>query len=248
MFKIELPNKDQGFTLIEVLVAIIIVTVFVTVTMQAMTIALYFKVRAREYSEAMFWIQQDLETQKQTAATYQYGKLISQTVNTITITTTPNVNIGDTIMIGSENVGSLGTSYTVIGAINSSSGTVLTLDQNVATTHIAGEIVAFTTKCGTVTTPATITTGFGIALEGQITGTTPANSNPISQNFTKTSSFSGKNFTMNRITTIVNSVPYNQLILQYQVIPQYNSTTIGSALATVQTQIIPNATLVCPAY
>ena len=70
MFKPKLPNQDQGFTLIEVLIAILIATIFVTVAMQMMVIATVFKVRAQEFSEATNWIQEDLEDVKFQASQY----------------------------------------------------------------------------------------------------------------------------------------------------------------------------------
>lgn len=73
MLNIKLPKKEQGFTMIEVLAAILMVTVFVTVTMQAMVVAAVFKARAKQYSEATLLIQQDLEKVKSTAAQLAYS-------------------------------------------------------------------------------------------------------------------------------------------------------------------------------
>lgn len=57
-------HQFQGFTLIEVLAAILMVSFFVTVTMQSLVIASVFKVRAKEYNAATIWIQQHLEDAK----------------------------------------------------------------------------------------------------------------------------------------------------------------------------------------
>lgn len=71
MFKPKLPQQEQGFTLVEVLVAILITTIFVAVSMQAMVLAAVFKARAQEYAEATTWIQEDLENVKYQASRYK---------------------------------------------------------------------------------------------------------------------------------------------------------------------------------
>ncbi len=62
---------EQGFTLTEVLVAILITSVFVATAMQAVVIAAVMKVKARQYAEATTWIQEDLENVKFQASQYQ---------------------------------------------------------------------------------------------------------------------------------------------------------------------------------
>lgn len=71
MFKPKLPQQEQGFTLVEVLVAILITTLFVAVSMQAMVLAAVFKARAQESAEATTWIQEDLENVKYQASRYK---------------------------------------------------------------------------------------------------------------------------------------------------------------------------------
>lgn len=70
MFKPKLLQHEQGFMLVEVLVAILITSVFVTVAMQGMVLATIFKVRAQQYTEATAWIQADLENVKYQASQY----------------------------------------------------------------------------------------------------------------------------------------------------------------------------------
>lgn len=70
MYKPKLPQHEQGFTLVEVLVAILITTVFVAVGMQAVVIAAVFKARAEQYSKATNWIQENLETVRFQASIY----------------------------------------------------------------------------------------------------------------------------------------------------------------------------------
>lgn len=70
MLKPKLSQQEQGFSLVEVLVAIVIATIFVTTALQAMVIAALFKAKAQEYSEATTWIQNDLEDLRYQASRY----------------------------------------------------------------------------------------------------------------------------------------------------------------------------------
>lgn len=71
MFKLKLPKQEEGFTLVEVLVAILITTLFTATSMQAMVFAAIFRTRAQESAEATTWIQEDLENVKYQASRYK---------------------------------------------------------------------------------------------------------------------------------------------------------------------------------
>lgn len=62
-------NKNRGLTLFEVLIATLIVVVFITVSLQALTVAALFKARGKLQIEAINWIQQDLENIRQKSST-----------------------------------------------------------------------------------------------------------------------------------------------------------------------------------
>lgn len=53
--------KQQGFTLVEVLVGILLLAAFTATAMQAIVSATAFKVKSQELSEATIWMQEDLE-------------------------------------------------------------------------------------------------------------------------------------------------------------------------------------------
>ncbi|MEA5535961.1 prepilin-type N-terminal cleavage/methylation domain-containing protein [Crocosphaera sp. XPORK-15E] len=55
------PQKNQGFSLLEVLVAILVSSAFLMGTLQAMTINTVMQVKAERQAQANFWIQEDLE-------------------------------------------------------------------------------------------------------------------------------------------------------------------------------------------
>ncbi|WP_235106844.1 prepilin-type N-terminal cleavage/methylation domain-containing protein [Acaryochloris sp. 'Moss Beach'] len=63
-------TKEAGFTLVEVLVGLVVITGFITTAMQAFVAATAFKVKGQELSEATTWIQEDLERVK-----YEANKL-----------------------------------------------------------------------------------------------------------------------------------------------------------------------------
>ncbi len=66
-------NKEQGFTFIEVLVGMLMATVFVLITTQGIVIGTVFRVKAQRQSEALNFIQQDLEEVKFQAAQLTAG-------------------------------------------------------------------------------------------------------------------------------------------------------------------------------
>ncbi|PZD73064.1 hypothetical protein C1752_02694 [Acaryochloris thomasi RCC1774] len=54
-------RMEQGFTLVEVLVGVLLTLTFVGISTQAFVVSAMFKVRGQELSEATTWMQQDAE-------------------------------------------------------------------------------------------------------------------------------------------------------------------------------------------
>lgn len=52
---------QQGFTIIEVLVSMLIIVMFIGIALHLMIVASVFKARAEQYDRAVVWIQEDLE-------------------------------------------------------------------------------------------------------------------------------------------------------------------------------------------
>jgi prepilin-type N-terminal cleavage/methylation domain-containing protein len=69
-FKISIQQKT-GFALIEVLVAMMVASIFVAVTMQTIVAAAFFRARAEQFDEAVNWIQDDLESVIKRAGQYE---------------------------------------------------------------------------------------------------------------------------------------------------------------------------------
>lgn len=61
-------NQNDGLTLIEVLIATMIIVLFIGISLQALTIAALFQSRAKVQNDAINWIQEDLEKVRQKAS------------------------------------------------------------------------------------------------------------------------------------------------------------------------------------
>lgn len=73
------PANQKGFTLLEVLVAILAVTLFFAFSLEGMVLASLAQIRAREKAEASLFIQRDLEEIKVLAAKYGINPPLSET-------------------------------------------------------------------------------------------------------------------------------------------------------------------------
>jgi prepilin-type N-terminal cleavage/methylation domain-containing protein len=65
-----LPAQQKGFTLLELLVALLAVTLFVAFSLEGMVLASLAQIRAREKGEASLIIQRNLEEIREVATTY----------------------------------------------------------------------------------------------------------------------------------------------------------------------------------
>lgn len=64
-------DGHAGFTLVEVLVAMLVSSIFVGITMQALVTAAAFRSRADQYDSAVSWIQEDFEAVVNQATQYE---------------------------------------------------------------------------------------------------------------------------------------------------------------------------------
>ncbi len=62
---------QQGFTIIEVLVSMLIIVMFIGIALHLIVVASIFKARAEQYDRAVVWIQEDLERAIATAQEYE---------------------------------------------------------------------------------------------------------------------------------------------------------------------------------
>lgn len=231
----KLPHQDQGFTLVEVLVAILITTVFVATAMQAVVIAAVFKARAKQFSEAANWIQEDLESVRQQAAS-----LGSTTLSAAPTTSgsSSSLSVSSATGFAADNKLQIGTIGTTFFTISSLSGNTITVTPALTTAQISATPAG--TPVSLVTTGSTNTTlcyanaqnnGFGNFL----------NNNLPTLNNTKT--IVGASYTLSRVRTVRNVTPFEVLQVTYRVAQGTNP-----PVATLNTEVIPNAAFQCPPF
>lgn len=242
MLKLKLPKQEQGFTLIEVLVAILIATIFITVTMQMMVIAAIFKVRAQEYAEATTWIQEDLEDVKYQAANYKYTLLKVDAISTgkvLQVSSVNNFADDDKLLVGTDSTNNI-----IESIDNTKNPLEITLKANLDTNWLIDTPVVAITRCNAVLPDV----GFADGLRDEITGS-DKNTTRNDKYFDKTSKvFTGKTFRLKRTTTISGDSPFNTLRISYDVSPisSIGGSISGSSVAQFDTEVIPNAALQCP--
>lgn len=239
MFKPRLPQQEQGFTLVEVLIAILITTIFVTIAMQAMVIAAVFKARAKQYSEATTWIQQDIENVKFQAGQLKYTQLTADTsgTNVLPVSSVIGFASGDTLRVGTNT-----TDYTIssIGALT------ITINAALSGTQLNGASVAATNPCKA----SSSTAGFGQSLKQNLSAVPSETSNSGTPD-SGTRTITGKSYTLTRSRdvggtdavsgTCTSNACYELLKLTYEV-----KQGSESPIATMYTEVLPNAALQCP--
>jgi prepilin-type N-terminal cleavage/methylation domain-containing protein len=231
MFKHKLPQQEQGFTLAEVLIAILVATLFLTFALQGMVLAALFKARARQFSEATTWIQADLEIVKNKVAELPLPSttLTAPAIVGATILTVDSVNgfaAGDTLKVGSNS-----STYTIAsGGINPGAKTI-TLTSGLATAQSSGDSVL--ARCNSSPLTPTLTTGFGDYLNDNMPALT---TNNPSTGTAATPTILGKTYVITRIPNIKSS-DVNVLELTYSVAPQDAHTTLTAAASSTSTSI-----------
>ena len=226
LFKQKLPLREQGFTLAEVLIAIIITTLFVGVTMQGMVIAVLFRVKAQEYTEATSWIQEDLEDVKYKADNFQFPqtKLTADAIagsSSITVVSSQNPSnifaANDTLKVG------LDPAIYKVTVIN---GNSLTITPNLGTTQFQNAAVIATKMCN----PSAKNAGLADGLRDTLTGASTVDSSYPVPDLTRTIR-TGKSLSLRRTTTLSDALPYNVLQVSYLVWPTSQKATLTSDVA-----------------
>lgn len=70
LLKLALQSGDRGFTMFEVLIALMISFLFLTGTLNSMVIATAMRVKAERQAQANYWIKEDLEQVRALAANF----------------------------------------------------------------------------------------------------------------------------------------------------------------------------------
>lgn len=238
-------SKQEGFTLVEVAVSTVVLTLFMTTAMQGMVLSTVFKVKAKQLSKVNAWIQQDLED------------VIAVASDTTQI---PNVYVplrtdaaeGDTIIQVNQLSGFRVGDAIVIGS-NPSSNTITALqvqtDADTNEDYLKVTLRDPLTQNQTADTTATVlarcrsdidTGGFAAYLDDKL----PAVISETNNANTPTSgskTFSGKQYTLQRATTVRQTKPYQVLEVTYKVIDENQI-----PVTQVSTEVLPDAFLSCP--
>lgn len=72
-------NQEKGFTILEVLVTILVISGFLLGSLQATVLAVFLRIQAQDKQEAANWIQQDLELIRYQAFILDGGVAVSAT-------------------------------------------------------------------------------------------------------------------------------------------------------------------------
>ncbi|KHG42132.1 hypothetical protein OA07_07130 [Aphanizomenon flos-aquae 2012/KM1/D3] len=224
-------KSQQGFTLLEVLVAIVVITAFVNVALMGLVTAALFKSKAKAYSNGITWIQADLEAVRDKAAnlpylSYSLSANASAAQRIVALTSASGLASNDQVRIGTDS-----TTYT----IQSISGNSLTLTANLAIAQSANAGVTAVSKC----TATSANAGFAYYLQQDLQQGLP------SSPFTKY--IGGKAYTVTRSSEVKSSpftaTPrYEVLALSYTVTPQSNSNV---KVASIYAEVIPSAFYQC---
>lgn len=233
MFKSKLPQHEQGFTLVEVLIAILITTIFISIAMQAMVIAAVFKVRARQVAEATTWIQEDLENVRFQAGKLRYTQLTINPIigaTSLSLSSVTGFAVGDALRVGADS-----TNYT-ISAIDQNTKTI-TISSGLSLAASIGATVVATNPCKA----SSSTAGFGESL----------NLNLPALSYSGTKTITGKSYTLTRTVnvggtdavsgTCTSNACYELLKLTYEV-----KQGSEASIATIYTEVIPDAAMQCP--
>lgn len=223
--------RSQGFTIVDVLAATIVLSSFIAVAMTTMTAAVAMKVRARAATEATNWIEQDIEAVRNQASQISYVLAQNAAVGqpTVTFASTNGLAVGEQISFerNASSPASNDATIYVIQSINNTTKSV-TLSQNLAVAQPLGKAVISLSKCSA----ASSTAGFANLLQQVF---------PTSSTI-GTKLISGKPYTLSRTSTVRSIAPYEVLQLTYVVTPQGSTTPT----ATIFTEVIPNAAFQCP--
>lgn len=256
VFKQKLPNQEQGFTLVEVLVAILVSTVFITVSLQAVVLSAVLKARAKQSSVATTWIQEDLENVRHIASQLQYTSLTAPAAFVANVAPVLQVSSvlgfqapvsgvpGDTVVVGSDPATR---TITSISAANVTPRTITLSALPTALAQPVGAVVAATSKCNA----ASQNTGFAEYLRRPVHLPTmrsdpalaPANTNQ------GTKRIAGELYRLTRYGPDANSTTPNVSNTAFEVMQvKYEVKPNGSnaAIATMYTEVIPNAAFKCP--
>jgi type II secretory pathway pseudopilin PulG len=237
--------ETGGFTLVESLAGVLIITLFVAVSMQSFMVANQFKIKAKQISEADAWVNQDLEGVKALAADtiqipYTSTELLEDVEageSVIKINVTSGFVVGDSIVVGSDsNSNVIDDIQLQTDATTGADYLEITLVDELSTSQFAGNSAIVFARCRA----DVATGGFAAYLREQLPAVESETDNAVDPN-TGTKTIAGKVYTIQRTPTIKPDEPYQVLELRYSV-----AANSESPILEVNSEVIPNAFFSCP--
>jgi len=250
--KLNPANPEEGLSLLETIVGILMATTFTLVMLQTIVMAALLKSKALKESEAVKLIEEDLEIVRNESTNYKRNSLAS------------NANSGDnTITINSSSsyfasndevrIGSAGT-YTVNSVDMSSTPPTLTLDSNLSQSVAAEKTVAAIAYCNAPDRDSGYADQFRDFLHTRTRyGSGSAQSGDSTLTYEQTGVKSGYNYTIQIRLSPKNQEPYDVLTVEYAVydlsqneFSSASTTAKEDALLTENyAEIIPYASFDC---
>lgn len=250
-------DPDSGFSLLEVLVAIVVVTFFTAVAMQMVVISAAFKAKAKVYTTATNLIQKDLENIRNLANQYKFPKLSSVPsagANSITLSSTQGLLNGEKIQFqGTADEYTLsisGATTTISPVLNkvppddttTSPTTRATTVSNTSCSAtsansdkgLANKFMTSTSVVATVSNSAT--TISGVAYKPVV------GANPFTIPNTQTKLWLMRNDSYDFTGSVA---PYDVLRVNYVVVKGNNSSPSSNIIAKLSSEVIPYASFQC---
>ncbi|MBD2293557.1 type II secretion system protein [Anabaena sphaerica FACHB-251] len=240
-------DPDAGFSLLEVLVAILIVTFFTAVAMQMVVISAAFKAKAKVYTTATNLIQKDLENIRNLAIQYKFPTLSSvPSAGTITLSSTEGLLNGEKIQFqGTPDVytltisGATTTISPVINKVPASNATTVSNTSCSATSANSDKGLAnrlMTSPSLVATVSGSATTISGIAYKPVL------GANPYVIPTTQKKLWLMRNDSYNFTGSVA---PYDVLRVNYLVVKDNNGSPSTNIIAKLSSEVIPYASFQC---
>jgi prepilin-type N-terminal cleavage/methylation domain-containing protein len=175
-YRLSRLHSRAGFTLLEVLIAILVASLFFLLALQATSTGTFSKARALESSQVLKWIQNDVETLKYTASTYQLTKLTSSVgsgASLIPVASSADFKEGDNFRIATDTGDS--TIYSVTSPQENAIGVAPPLkqpyDANNLVAIVSNKVATFlgsTDIAGSKKSQVTVTSTNGIQTQSEL--------------------------------------------------------------------------------
>lgn len=228
------PLDYQGFSLVEVLVSILIITLFIMVGMQAFVSAMSFRTQARRTAISTAWAQENMELIRQRAADTTQIKYSSQPLTaavavnatTISVASTDGFRVGDSIVVGNDSVSN---------RIESLTPTQITLTSQLATPQSVGVLAI--PRCRAEQQAA----GFAAYLNANLPAVTT--DTPSVDPMVGKKNIFGREYTLTRTMEVRDMSPYQLATINLSVIDVSDPTR---KVVNMSSEVVPNAFFQCP--